>query len=74
VRLVLDSSVLIAAFISRAGGCAELLEEVLAHDALVLSEAILDEVTDKLADKFSFPASAIAEIRRARALRRAGGS
>jgi uncharacterized protein len=63
VRLVLDSSVLIAAFITRAGVCSELLEEILMHDTLVLSRAIIDEVTQKLADKFSFPVSAIVEIR-----------
>jgi hypothetical protein len=39
VKVVLDSSVLIAASISRAGVCAELLEDVLTHHELVESIA-----------------------------------
>jgi hypothetical protein len=37
VRIALDSSVLVAAHITRAGVCAELLEEVLLGHELVLS-------------------------------------
>jgi putative PIN family toxin of toxin-antitoxin system len=55
VRITLDSSVLIAAHISRAGVCAELLEDVLLHHELVTSEFILDELRRKLIEKFSFP-------------------
>jgi putative PIN family toxin of toxin-antitoxin system len=55
VKIALDSSVLIAALISRAGVCAELLEDVLLHHELVTSEFILEEVAGKLIDKFSFP-------------------
>ena len=55
MRIALDSSVLIAANISRAGVCAELLEDVLLHHDLVISEFILEELTRKLFEKFSFP-------------------
>jgi uncharacterized protein len=55
VRIALDSSVLIAAHISRAGVCAELLEEVLLHHDLVISDFILEELGRKLIEKFNFP-------------------
>jgi len=55
VRIALDSSVLIAAHISRAGVCAELLEDLLLHQELVTSEFILAELTRKLTQKFKFP-------------------
>jgi uncharacterized protein len=55
VRIALDSSVLIAAHISRAGVCAELLEDVLLHHELVTSEFILEELGRKLIEKFGFP-------------------
>jgi uncharacterized protein len=58
VRIVLDSSVLIAAHITRAGVCAELLEDVLLHHQLFTSQFILDEVARKLIEKFAFPATA----------------
>jgi putative PIN family toxin of toxin-antitoxin system len=56
VRITLDSSVLIAAHISRAGVCAELLEDLLLHHELVVSEFILEELRRKLRDKFNLPA------------------
>jgi putative PIN family toxin of toxin-antitoxin system len=55
VRIALDSSVLIAAHISRAGVCAELLEDVLLHHELVISGFILEELARKLVEKFDFP-------------------
>ena len=55
MRIALDSSVLIAAHISRAGVCAELLEDLLLHHDLVTSEFILEELGRKLSEKFSFP-------------------
>lgn len=55
MRIALDSSVLIAAHISRAGVCAELLEDVLLHHELVISDFILEELGRKLAEKFNFP-------------------
>ena len=64
MKVVLDSSVLIAASISRAGVCAELLEDVLTHHELVISDFITEELTRKLRDKFGFPESGIRELRR----------
>ena len=55
MRIALDSSVLIAANISRAGTCAELLEDLLLHHELVISEFILEELNRKLIEKFHFP-------------------
>ena len=55
MRIALDSSVLIAAHISRAGVCAELLEDVLLHHELVISRFILEELKRKLVEKFNFP-------------------
>ena len=55
MRIALDSSVLIAAHISRAGVCAELLEDVLLHHELVISGFILEELARKLVEKFDFP-------------------
>ena len=55
MRVVLDSSVLIAAAISRAGTSSAVLEDVIAHHELVISEYILAEVERKLRDKLGFP-------------------
>jgi predicted nucleic acid-binding protein len=55
VRIALDSSVLIAAHISRAGVCAELLEDVLLHHELVISDFIVADLGRKLVEKFNFP-------------------
>ena len=54
---------LIAAFVSRAGVCAELLEDVLTHHELILSDFIIDEVTRKLREKFDYPENEIRELR-----------
>jgi len=62
VRITLDSSVLIAAYVTRAGACAELLEEILQHHELVLSEYILDEVRRKLTYKLLFPPRLVARV------------
>ncbi|HXJ40673.1 MAG TPA: putative toxin-antitoxin system toxin component, PIN family [Bryobacteraceae bacterium] len=62
MRIVLDSSVLIAAHITRAGVCAELLEDVLMEHQLFTSQFILDEVARKLLEKFAFPESAAQSI------------
>lgn len=64
MKVVLDSSVLIAASISRAGVCAELLEDVLTHHELLISDFIAEEVGHKLRDKFNFPEKEIRELRR----------
>ncbi len=62
MRIALDSSVLIAAHISRAGVCAELLEDVLLHNELVTSDFILGELGRKLKEKFGFPKREADEI------------
>ena len=62
MRIAIDSSVLIAAHISRAGVCAELLEDILLHHDLVISEFILRELTRKLGEKFEFPARDVHQV------------
>lgn len=64
MKVVLDSSVLIAASISRAGVCAELLEDVLTHHELVMSAFIAGELERKLTDKFTFPEREVRQLRR----------
>lgn len=64
MRVAIDSSVLIAAYISRAGVCAELLEDVLTGHELICSDYILDELARKLKEKFHFSAADIDEIRK----------
>jgi putative PIN family toxin of toxin-antitoxin system len=65
VRALLDSSVLVAAFISRAGTGASLLEDILNDHEWVISNFILEELSRKLRDKFKYPEGEIAEIREA---------
>lgn len=62
MRIALDSSVLIAAHISRAGVCAELLEDLLLHHELVTSEFILGEFGRKLVEKFRFPEREVDQV------------
>jgi putative PIN family toxin of toxin-antitoxin system len=64
VKVVLDSSVLIAASISRAGVCAELFEDVLTHHELIVSDYIIEELARKLRDKFKFPQNEIRQLQR----------
>ena len=53
MNLVLDTNVLIAAFITH-GLCNELLEHCAVNHRVVLSAFILDELRDKLIRKFGF--------------------
>ena len=64
MKVVLDSSVLIAASISRAGVCADLLEDVLTHHELVVSDYIAEELARKLRDKFNFPEREVRQLHR----------
>jgi len=64
VRVLLDSSILIAAYISPAGVCASLLEHVLLEHELIVSDFIAEEVTGKLRVKFAFPAQEVAQVRK----------
>lgn len=61
MRIVLDTNVLIAAFIAR-GVCHELLEHCTLHHSLVISEFILAEIKEKLTEKFSFPMDRAREV------------
>jgi uncharacterized protein len=63
VRVLLDSSVLVAAYISRAGACAGLLEDVLNDHEWVSSNFILDELARKLKEKFGYSGQEITEVR-----------
>ncbi len=60
MRVVLDTNVLIAAFISH-GTCHEVLERCIYHHDLISSQAILSEFRQALARKFGFSRSEIAE-------------
>ncbi len=62
MRVVLDSSVLIAAYISRSGTCSNLLEDVLMGHEWVISQFILDELARKLRDKFHYSQNDVAGI------------
>jgi len=53
VRLVLDTNVLIAAFITR-GICTELFEHCARHHRLVTSGFILNELREQLTGKINF--------------------
>ena len=53
MRIVLDTNVLIAAFIAR-GVSHQLLEYCISHHNLVISEFILDEVREKLIVKLKY--------------------
>ena len=55
MRVVLDSSVLIAAWVSRAGVCAQLYEDVVEHHDLYVSTWILDEFSRNLRRKLLMP-------------------
>ena len=68
MRIVIDSSVLIAA-IARPGVCTELLDEVARDHTLILSEFILGEVERKLREKFDVPAKEAARLAKAMGLR-----
>jgi uncharacterized protein len=60
VRLVLDTNVLIAAFVSR-GMCHELLEHCQREHELITSEVILGEFEGNLLSKFKVPPVAARE-------------
>jgi putative PIN family toxin of toxin-antitoxin system len=61
VKVVLDTNVILAAFATR-GLCEAVLAVCLDRHSIILSEAILAEVTEHLADKFKLPAARIREI------------
>lgn len=59
MRLVLDTNVLIAAFVSR-GVCHSLLEHCQQAHTLVSSQVLMAEFDDKLAHKFRVPLDRVA--------------
>jgi uncharacterized protein len=61
VKIVLDTNVLIAAFIAR-GFCHQLLEHCVRHHDLVTSEFILDEIQEKLIEKFKYTSEIAEEL------------
>jgi putative PIN family toxin of toxin-antitoxin system len=61
VRIVLDTNVLIAAFIAR-GACHELFEHCILHHTLATSEFILTELREKLIRKFKVTVERAAEV------------
>lgn len=61
MRLVLDTNVLLAAFLTR-GACHELLEHCVREHDLIVSDFLLGEVEDKLTEKFRVP---VGQVRRA---------
>jgi putative PIN family toxin of toxin-antitoxin system len=63
VRVLLDSSVIVAAYISRAGACAGLLEDILTDHEWIPSNFILDELSCKLKGKFGYSDQEVTEVR-----------
>lgn len=60
MRVVLDTNVLVAAFVAR-GQCHELLEHLSRSHRLLTSEAILEELREKLLDKIKAPSKTVDE-------------
>jgi uncharacterized protein len=61
MKVVLDTNVLIAAFIAR-GVCADLLEHCVLNHEVVLSEHILDELQRHLLGKFKYTADEASQV------------
>lgn len=62
--VTLDTSVLIAAFVTTSGVCADVLKMSVREHHLVLSDYILDEYARKLGEKFGLTAAEAAAERR----------
>ncbi|MCL6097471.1 MAG: putative toxin-antitoxin system toxin component, PIN family [Bacteroidetes bacterium] len=60
--IVLDTNVLIAAFISPSGICHEVFELCVHNHSLALSEFILSEIKEKLYSKFNYSENEITEV------------
>ena len=61
MRLLLDTNVLFAAFLSH-GVCAGLYEEALLHAEMIVSEEILSELGEKLVSKGKLTKAEAAEV------------
>ena len=60
MKIILDTNVLIAAFLTH-GQCAELLEYCIFHHSLITSDFILKEFRDNMRVKFKFGAGDVKE-------------
>ena len=60
MRVLLDTNVLIAAFITH-GSCSDLFEHCIRQHEIIASQFILDELESHLRKKFKFPESDIRE-------------
>jgi putative PIN family toxin of toxin-antitoxin system len=63
VRIVLDTNVILAAFIAR-GVCHHLIEHCIRNHDLVTSQFILNEVHEKLVEKFKYTSETADEVLR----------
>jgi putative PIN family toxin of toxin-antitoxin system len=61
MRVVLDTNVVISAFAAR-GLCAEIFEVCLSEHTVILSEYILSEIKEKLAEKIKLPKNIVKNI------------
>lgn len=61
MRVLLDTNVLIAAFIAR-GTCSELLEHCVRTHTIVSSRLLFQELNEKLSSKFGFSRQEIREV------------
>ena len=60
MKIVFDTNVLIAAFLTH-GHCAELLEHCVYHHDIYISEFIINEFSDKMIHKFNIPVKELKE-------------
>ena len=61
MRVVFDTNVVLAAFITH-GASAELFDHCLTEHTIICSPFILDEVADKLLNKFHFPKTKVDDL------------
>ena len=61
MRIVLDTNVLIAAFITR-GACSDLFEHCVRQHQLIISDFILNELRHHLSGKFKYSEQAVEEV------------
>ncbi|NKQ35339.1 MAG: putative toxin-antitoxin system toxin component, PIN family [Chloroflexi bacterium] len=61
MKVVLDTNVLIAAFITQ-GVCHELLEHCVYHHEIIISDFILDELRQKLTGKFKYSIQDVTDV------------
>lgn len=62
MRVFFDTNVVIASFISH-GACADIFEYCLLNHHICLSDVVIEELEDKLVNKFGFSLSEVQSIR-----------